>query len=122
ALEIGHLAHAPVRELSGGERQRVAVARLLVQRPQLILADEPTASIDARSATLVLDALQGLAHDCGATLLLATHDTDVARRLERVVGLAHGRLVLDASASGLAERALHAVYDGAPELAGDAQR
>lgn len=59
-LEVGHLGHVRVDDLSGGERQRVAVARLLLQRPRLVLADEPTASVDERSASLVIDALLDL--------------------------------------------------------------
>lgn len=88
---IASLAHARVDELSGGQRQRVAVARLLMQRPALIMADEPTASVDPRSAGVVLDALERLA-TAGATLLLATHDLSIARRQHRILALQHGRL------------------------------
>lgn len=109
-LEIGHLADSRVGELSGGQRQRVAVCRLLVQRPLLILADEPTASVDARSATLVLESLEALSATHGSTLLLATHDVAVARRADRVIALAHGRVVYDGTADDLTDDLVSETY------------
>ncbi len=108
-VEIASSALARVDELSGGQRQRVAVARLLVQRPALILADEPTASVDPRSAGVVLAALERLAAS-GSTLLLATHDVEVARRHDRVVGLKQGRVVFDASPARLGPEAVKGLY------------
>ena len=108
-VEIASSAHARVDELSGGQRQRVAVARLLVQRPALILADEPTASVDPRSASIVLAALERLAAS-GSTLLLATHDLEIARRHDRVVALQQGRLVLDSSPGRLAPAVVKRLY------------
>ena len=113
ALEIGHLTESRVTDLSGGQRQRVAVCRLLVQRPLLILADEPTASVDARSATLVLESLERLAAANGSTLLLATHDVEVARRADRVVALAHGRIVYDGTAEDLTDDVVSETYASA---------
>jgi len=116
-LEIAHLADSRVSDLSGGQRQRVAVCRLLVQRPLLILADEPTASVDARSATLVLESLERLAAANGSTLLLATHDVDVARRADRVVALAHGRVVYDGTADELTDDVVQQTYARARQAA-----
>lgn len=82
-------------ELSGGEQQRVAVARALVQRPFLLLADEPTGNLDSRSGEAVLALLDELRRQEGAALLLATHDPVLARRADRVVHLVDGRVVLD---------------------------
>ncbi len=93
-LEVGHLATSRVDELSGGERQRVAVARLLVQAPRVVLADEPTASVDQRSATIVHDALVGLCRG-GTTLFIATHDLSVAGLADRVTAIVDGSLVHD---------------------------
>lgn len=108
-LEVGHLGHVRVNDLSGGERQRVAVARLLLQRPRLVLADEPTASVDERSASLVIDALLDLARN-GTTLLLATHDLAVARRLDRVIALANGEISHDGRMSLLDAHSRRRIY------------
>jgi len=79
--------------LSGGERQRVAVARALVHRPSLILADEPTGSLDSENSTAVIELLRAAQSETGATLVVITHDDDVARRLDRRVELEDGRLL-----------------------------
>jgi putative ABC transport system ATP-binding protein len=79
-------------QLSGGQRQRVAVARALVHRPSLVLADEPTGALDADNSATVIDLLLAAQSEIGATLVAVTHDTGVARRLDRTVGLLDGRL------------------------------
>ena len=79
-------------ELSGGEQQRVAIARALVNDPSLIVADEPTGSLDDRRDAEVLDMLSTL-HREGATVLMVTHSEDRAARAERIVHLRHGRIV-----------------------------
>ncbi len=94
--------------LSGGEQQRVAVARLLVQRPVLALADEPVAHLDPERARAVLDELLGLP---GATVVVALHDVDVALgRFGRVVGLREGRVAFDAPAADVDAGALGRLY------------
>ena len=80
-------------QLSGGQRQRVAVARALIHRPTLIVADEPTGSLDAESAIVVVDLLLAARRASGATLVLVTHDPAVAERLDRTVRMLDGRLV-----------------------------
>ncbi len=83
-------------QLSGGQRQRVAVARALVHRPSVILADEPTGSLDADNSAAVLDLLLAAQRESGATLVVVTHDPVVARRLDGTVRLRDGRLADDA--------------------------
>jgi putative ABC transport system ATP-binding protein len=82
-------------QLSGGQRQRVAVARALIHRPAVILADEPTGSLDPENSVLVTELLLEASRRWGVTLLLVTHDLQVARRLDRTVALRDGRLVAD---------------------------
>jgi putative ABC transport system ATP-binding protein len=83
-------------QMSGGQRQRVAVARALVHRPAVILADEPTGSVDAANAAAILDLLLVAQRDTGATLVVVTHDRAIAGRLDRTVELRDGRLVEEA--------------------------
>jgi cell division transport system ATP-binding protein len=85
-------AKAMPLELSGGEQQRVAVARAIVNRPQIILADEPTANLDRVAADKVLDALRSF-HAVGVTCVISTHDDYVLERAERVIRLENGQLV-----------------------------
>jgi lipoprotein-releasing system ATP-binding protein len=82
--------HRPM-QLSGGERQRVAIARALVNRPRVLLADEPTGNLDGETGRNILQVLQDL-HRAGQTLVMVTHDTAVAKRADRVLTLESGRL------------------------------
>jgi putative ABC transport system ATP-binding protein len=85
-------------QLSGGQRQRVAVARALVHRPRLVVADEPTGSLDPENAMAVVDLLLTAQRETGATLVLVTHESAIAERLQRVVTLRDGRLITDRAA------------------------
>jgi lipoprotein-releasing system ATP-binding protein len=85
-------AHHRSGELSGGEQQRVALARALVTRPQLLLADEPTGDLDARTADVVFDLIARLHRDHQLTSLIATHNAAFARRCHRALRLEGGRL------------------------------
>jgi len=85
------LGHKPA-ELSGGERQRVAIARALVNRPRLLLADEPTGNLDRATGETIIDALAELRERLGLTIVMVTHDEAVAERADRVVMLADGRV------------------------------
>lgn len=85
--------------LSGGERQRVAVARAIVHRPALVLADEPTANLDTRNATQLIDLMRNLNHALGVTFLFSTHDQRLLARAGRIVRLCDGRVLDDGTAA-----------------------
>lgn len=87
----GRLRHRPAR-LSGGEQQRVAIARALAHRPRLLLADEPTGNLDLETAEVVFGELLGLVRAQGAAALIATHNPDLAARMDRTLRLRDGRI------------------------------
>lgn len=87
----GRLTHLP-NALSGGEQQRVGLARALVARPKLILADEPTGNLDQDTGEKMIELMFGLAKDRGTSILLITHDNDLAHRADRLLHMNQGRL------------------------------
>ena len=88
------IGHYPV-QLSGGEQQRVALARAFANRPSVLLADEPTGNLDSATGRQVIELLIGLNRDYGRTLVLVTHDPDLAARADRVVTLQDGMVAVD---------------------------
>jgi putative ABC transport system ATP-binding protein len=86
------LAHYPT-QLSGGEQQRVALARAFINRPKILFADEPTGNLDVETGRLIIDNLFALNADAGTTLVLVTHDSELARRAQRVIRLKGGAVV-----------------------------
>ncbi|OGD39995.1 MAG: ABC transporter [Candidatus Aminicenantes bacterium RBG_19FT_COMBO_58_17] len=98
ALEWVHLADrakSKPPQLSGGESQRVAVARAMVKRPDLVLADEPTANLDADNSHHILDTMEDLNRELGTTFLFSTHDQKVIEHLRRKISLVDGRIAND---------------------------
>jgi putative ABC transport system ATP-binding protein len=91
-LGLGDEVHRVPDQLSGGQRQRVAVASAIAKRPRIILADEPTGSLDTDNSAAVIDILLDLHREAGTTLVIATHDAEVARRMDRAFILRDGRL------------------------------
>ena len=81
-----------VNRLSGGQKQRVAIARAIVNRPKLILADEPTGSLDSATAQSILDMLKDI-HSQGTTILIVTHDRDIACQCDRTLYIEDGRII-----------------------------
>ncbi|WP_235902565.1 ABC transporter ATP-binding protein [Sandarakinorhabdus oryzae] len=95
AVGLGHrLNHYPT-QLSGGEQQRVAIARALVGRPALIFADEPTGNLDAATGAAIIDLLFGRLAETGATLVLITHDAELAPLCDRIITMRDGLIVDD---------------------------
>ncbi len=93
AFGLDHrLRHRP-RELSGGERQRVDIARALINRPQILLADEPTGNLDRTTGGAILDTIESLQRSEGLTMVMVTHDPTIAARADRTVGLEDGLVV-----------------------------
>lgn len=94
-LGLADLASARLSEISGGEAQRVAVARALIHEPRVLLADEPTGSLDSRNGEVVIDSLLDAARDVGAAVVVVTHELRIAARADREILLRDGRVVAD---------------------------
>lgn len=89
---LGEFIHHMPDNLSGGQQQRVAIARALVHKPALVIADEPTASLDSQTANKVIDIMKGLGHELGTTFIVATHDPRMASRCDRTIELVDGKI------------------------------
>ncbi|CAE6968649.1 ABC-type antimicrobial peptide transport system [Vibrio sp. B1ASS3] len=89
---LGEFIHHMPDNLSGGQQQRVAIARALVHKPALVIADEPTASLDSQTANKVIDIMKGLGHELGTTFIVATHDSRMASRCDRTIELVDGKI------------------------------
>ena len=110
-FDMAGIAAQRADQLSGGQQQRVAIARALVQEPDLILADEPIASLDPRNTRLVMDALLRINKHFGITVICNLHSLDIAKTYcDRLLGMAGGRLVFDGAAAALTNVAARDLY------------
>jgi phosphonate transport system ATP-binding protein len=110
-FDITTLAGQRAESLSGGQQQRVAIARALVQEPEIILADEPIASLDPRNTKTVMDSLLRLNRHFGITVICNLHDLDIAKEYcGRLVGMAQGRIVFDGAPDTLTEEVARDLY------------
>jgi len=110
-FDIANLAGQRAETLSGGQQQRVAIARALVQEPEIVLADEPIASLDPRNTKVVMDALQRLNTHFGITVICNLHDLDIAKDYcDRLIGMAQGRVVFDGLPDALTVTAARELY------------
>ncbi len=94
-LKLEDRMHHRPSELSGGQQQRVAIARALANNPPLLLADEPTGNLDTESGEIVLRTLENVRRETGTTVVIVTHDPDIAKRTDRVLTLVDGRLATE---------------------------
>jgi phosphonate transport system ATP-binding protein len=122
-LDMANLATQRANSLSGGQQQRVAIARALVQEPEIILADEPIASLDPRNTRIVMDGLLRINRHHGITVLCNLHSLEVARGYcDPLIGMANGRVVFDGAPSELTDVVAHDLYGiEASEAIGDAR-
>ncbi len=111
-----HKAMERVDRLSGGEQQRVGIARMLVQKPGIILADEPVASLDPATARKIMDLLLGICRDDHLTAVVSLHQIEIAKEFaDRVIGLREGRIVFDGRPSELNDAVIHLIYHDAKQ-------
>ena len=115
-FEIEHLAKKNPYELSGGEKQRVAICRALVNDPDLILADEPTGNLDSRSGKIVIQALEDINQRLGKTIVMVTHDPQVASHCSRIIFLKDGQIMGDIRKTGTNDEFYQQVLENMKEL------
>jgi phosphonate transport system ATP-binding protein len=112
---IAHYANTRADQLSGGERQRVGVIRALMQDPEILLADEPTASLDPKTSEQIMGLLRDLAGELKLPVLINIHNvTEAKEYTDRIVGMRYGRIIFDDKPASLDEDAMDRIYSGSP--------
>lgn len=110
---LGEFATRRADALSGGQRQRVGIARALMQQPQLVLADEPTSSLDPKTSVEIMELIGQLAGEREIPVIVNIHDVALAKRFaDRIIGMSGGRIVFDGAPSDLSDADLSAIYGG----------
>jgi phosphonate transport system ATP-binding protein len=110
---LAGFAHRRADALSGGQRQRVGIARAVMQEPKLLLADEPTSSLDPKTSVEIMQLLADVARSREIPVLINMHDVDLAKRFaDRIVGMSNGRIVFDGPPSRLTDDVLKQIYGG----------
>ena len=116
AVGLSEKMYSYAGKLSGGQKQRVAIARALMQKPDIILADEPVASLDPYSAEQITDILVKLNRQYNITVIMNSHSVELAlKKSDRIIGIADGRLVLDKKSSEVTDENIEFIYGGAYE-------
>ena len=113
--EVGLSGYATQRAdaLSGGQRQRVGIARAVMQRPKLLLADEPTSSLDPKTSVEIMSLMRDMGREHSIPVIVNMHDVELAKRFaDRIVGMAGGKVVYDGGAEGLTDDVLKSIYGG----------
>ncbi len=115
---LENFANQRADSLSGGQRQRVGIARALMQRPALLLADEPTSSLDPKTSVEIMELLRAQGRERGIPVIVNMHDVALAKRFaDRIVGMRGGKVVFDGTASTLSDDMLNDIYGGTSWLA-----
>jgi phosphonate transport system ATP-binding protein len=110
---LAGFANQRADSLSGGQRQRVGIARAIMQEPKLLLADEPTSSLDPKTSVEIMELIGRVCRDNGIPVIINMHDVELAKRFaDRIVGMSDGRIVYDGAPSGLTDAMLRTIYGG----------
>ena len=110
---LAGFANQRADSLSGGQRQRVGIARAIMQAPKLLLADEPTSSLDPKTSVEIMELLRDICGNYAIPVVVNMHDVELARRFaDRIIGMAGGRVVYDGGAAGLSDDVLKTIYGG----------
>jgi phosphonate transport system ATP-binding protein len=110
---LAGFAHRRADALSGGQRQRVGIARAVMQEPKLLLADEPTSSLDPKTSVEIMDLLAEVGRSRNIPVLINMHDVELAKRFaDRIVGMSGGRVIFDGPPAGLSDDILKQIYGG----------
>ncbi len=111
-MGLADQAYKRCDELSGGQKQRVGIARSIMQKPKLLMCDEPIASLDPNSAKVIMDLIKKINVEMGITCLVNLHQVDVALNYsERIIGVSRGQIAFDGPSSELTQKKIHKIYD-----------